>query len=1710
MPTIYYDNQNILQAGNVQSTVTSTTSAVITNTLSAVASVQTPIIYDQNSNNVSNKWNTAFTFANTYSAYLVGDESSVASTSANWNSAFTFSNTNSALILGDLTNIATNSASWGGSGQSAYNSVSALILGDLTNIASTSSNWNSSFTFANTYSGYLIGDESSIAATSATWNTAYSFLLANSASQTAEGTLTNNNSAYWNNAYSALTATSGNWNQAYSYFTWLTANSGTGGGGGQSAYNTVSALILGDLTNIATTSANWNLAYTNFTWLSANSGTGGGGGNAAVNTLVNNNSAIWNASWTFSETNSALLLGDITNLATTSASWNQSYSYFTWLTANSGNATGSSAYQSNSALILGDLTNLATTSASWNQSYSYFTWLTANSSSNVGSSAYQSNSALILGDLTNLATTSAIWNSDHSTLTATSANWNSAYTFANSYSAYLIGDESSVAATSANWNTAYSFSNSNSALILGDLTNIAVTSGSFATQAYVASNFLALSGGVVQNTATFNNLIVQGTLSALSAAYFATTLVTSYSSLSVVDVGAGPALYVAELAASGPVATFNDVNGPVLYVGNRNGNTNNGTVGVNTNTPYKDFTVVGDISATGTIWSSAGNSNNWNAAFTFANANTATVLGNLTNIENTSGNWNAGYTFANSYSAYLIGDESSVAATSATWNTAYSYVINNSAQLTNVESTSGNWNAAYSTVNANSASWNPGIAGAGGALFAANSAMIFGDLTNINTTSANWNTSYSYFTWLTANSGTGGQSAYNSVSALILGDLTNIASTSATWNTSYNYLTSTSAQIVLSSALGNFSFVGNTLSSKNDTSGQIILSAGGAFVFQNGTLVFPDSSVQVTAYTTSFLSAASSYWQSGYTFANTYSAYLVGDESSVAATSANWNQAYSYFTWLTANSGSATGSSAYQSNSALILGDLTNIASTSAKWNTAYSYTSSNSALFVLSGSNAYLNSVTASNATFINNVDFGDANAFILRDNNLDLLIQGPYQISLKPNGVSQWTFGNDGGLAAPDGMTFAGANGGVQFVDGSIQKTAYPAATITALSGNWNASYSALTATSGQWNAGYTFANSYSGYLIGDETSVANTSANWNAAYSTVNANSASWNPGVAGAGGALFAANSAYFFGDVSNLATTSANWNTAYSFAIGSSAQLANVEATSANWNVTYSNVTGNSANWNNTYTAFSVNSASYATQNYVNSNFLPLSGGKVSGNTTFNNVTIQGTLSALSAVYLGTTITTSYSSLSVVDIGGGPALYVLEQGATGDVASFNDIYGEVLHIGNRQGGPYNGLVGINNGAPNKSLTVVGDISATATIYASAIEVGTALPNSVLPYIVGQFTSNVNSYHQVNIQNIFAGASASSDFVATADNGNDTSNYVDLGINNSAFFEPSFSVAGSNDSYLYSNGGAMVIGTATTNPLKFFVNGTLSSNVAMYIATGGNVGVGPNVNNPGATLTVNGTLSTNNVINDATGTSTQWNAGYTFANSYSGYLIGDESSVAATSANWNASYSTVNANSAYWNPGVGTNGGTLFAQTSAYIFGDLTNIATTSASWGVAPSALYSGNYKAYLDTKGSLYLPTVSATGTTSITTETSKIRGAVQTIGTNATAVSAVNSTPTVIWRASSNTIEGFKMVLRVQHNTGAGYPTELMEINAIREYDGSNVSFTVTDRITTRAITGTTISVDNDGSNILYVTATPNAGYNAYYTYSVTEFDLT
>jgi sulfur relay (sulfurtransferase) DsrF/TusC family protein len=164
------------------------------------------------------------------------------------------------------------------------------------------------------------------------------------------------------------------------------------------------------------------------------------------------------------------------------------------------------------------------------------------------------------------------------------------------------------------------------------------------------------------------------------------------------------------------------------------------------------------------------------------------------------------------------------------------------------------------------------------------------------------------------------------------------------------------------------------------------------------------------------------------------------------------------------------------------------------------------------------------------------------------------------------------------------------------------------------------------------------------------------------------------------------------------------------------------------------VRSSSANWNNAYntgTVYQVNSASYATIDFANSKFFPLSGGTITGATVINNnLTVNGNLTATGTTTFNNTVFSVTSALSVVHVGEGPAVWVGNSGL-GDIASFYDIDEniEVFHIGGSNGTFPN--VGVRTSTPNKTFTVVGEISSTSDITTSgSIGIGTPTPNERL--------------------------------------------------------------------------------------------------------------------------------------------------------------------------------------------------------------------------------------------------------------------------------------------------------------------------------------------------------------------------------------------
>jgi hypothetical protein len=156
---------------------------------------------------------------------------------------------------------------------------------------------------------------------------------------------------------------------------------------------------------------------------------------------------------------------------------------------------------------------------------------------------------------------------------------------------------------------------------------------------------------------------------------------------------------------------------------------------------------------------------------------------------------------------------------------------------------------------------------------------------------------------------------------------------------------------------------------------------------------------------------------------------------------------------------------------------------------------------------------------------------------------------------------------------------------------------------------------------------------------------------------------------------------------------------------------------------------------------------------------------------------------------------------------------------------------------------------NNRVLRSGDAMTGALSTTGNVFAQVLYANTEFyagiatySATLLPNALGQFTGNSNTYIQVNQQNI--DPQGTSDYVLTADVGNDTSFYVDLGITNSQYNNqfPNNSLGTSVsplDGYLVVKGssinqlgGNLVIGTTSTitpTEVRVIVGGVNDQNV-----------------------------------------------------------------------------------------------------------------------------------------------------------------------------------------------------------------------------------------------------------------------------------------
>jgi hypothetical protein len=169
---------------------------------------------------------------------------------------------------------------------------------------------------------------------------------------------------------------------------------------------------------------------------------------------------------------------------------------------------------------------------------------------------------------------------------------------------------------------------------------------------------------------------------------------------------------------------------------------------------------------------------------------------------------------------------------------------------------------------------------------------------------------------------------------------------------------------------------------------------------------------------------------------------------------------------------------------------------------------------------------------------------------------------------------------------------------------------------------------------------------------------------------------------------------------------------------------------------------------------------------------------------------------------------------------------------------------------------------STGPSTGALQVNGGASFSGNVYSNGVAYfGNATAIALThPLIVA--TTTANTYTQIQIQNQSTGGAASSDFIATADDGTDTTKYIDMGINGSGWDQSTWTVSGPRDGYLYTSGVNLTIGTDTVGKtLKIHTGGLLA---ACVVATFNDVGTVSSSSNTGA-LVLTGGLGVSGAIN-----------------------------------------------------------------------------------------------------------------------------------------------------------------------------------------------------------------------------------------------------
>ena len=278
------------------------------------------------------------------------------------------------------------------------------------------------------------------------------------------------------------------------------------------------------------------------------------------------------------------------------------------------------------------------------------------------------------------------------------------------------------------------------------------------------------------------------------------------------------------------------------------------------------------------------------------------------------------------------------------------------------------------------------------------------------------------------------------------------------------------------------------------------------------------------------------------------------------------------------------------------------------------------------------------------------------------------------------------------------------------------------------------------------------------------------------------------------------------------------------------------------------------------------------------------------NASFNNATITNAVwngTAIAAGYGGTGLTTfgssNYALYSTAPNALTAGTLPVAAGGTG----LTSLTAGYVPYGNGTNAFSNSSTFTYNGTTVTAPAFAANATITGSLNAGAFSYGT------LGYsdsnIFASFTSSVNSYNQIILQNTNSGNAASTDFIVSNNLATSAAYYGDFGINSSGF-SGTGALGAANNVYLYSQGTDLAIGTGSSNSIHFVTNANSADAITV---------------NPSNAVAFNGSYGTSGYIlqSNGSGTPPTWvsnTAGLTITSTTSNtnYNVGFQSASSGT--------------------------------------------------------------------------------------------------------------------------------------------------------------------------------------------------------------------